>query len=427
MHVPEMMPAEIGIDRLLAAELLGSLKKTLETGVLKSAAAATASVHPQPTDCSIASSCPLSGIQCSCHIGFYSNEQVICNLLHMAVQLSLFRPPTQSQHTEPPSDEEQRLLGWKTDAAQQQGEPVSEASCQTEPPARSKPEVFESKCVGVRIGGGYHLAMQEGPFRKRNQTGSRARSSSAGPAVARQEVAFETAVHTGFGDHPFAHGAAPEAMPASRYSVGSYDPSEGWHTPKAPESNQSACQAGHLYRVLKPVQHRHEIEPPLSESQPISTSILLDGKLVTPSQDLHFEKVASPAASTREGDTPPSPRSQASCECSLVRTLSQGSQASSECHSASDDHCQRMAWRSPEELASAWYPESALPSSATLSVTMSPGRPRPRLPTGKRRPSSAGAIRRSESGPLRSRSIEGNSKKEVNCTPRIGHRVSQVR
>lgn len=409
--LPQTIYQGVGSDQLLASELFNSLRKTLETGVLRCAAA-----KEQFSDCSIAASCPLSGLGASYHIGFYSNEQVICNMLHMAVQLALYRRPTCTQVTEPPSEEEQRLLGWKADASEQQGGVVTEACCQTEPPVRQKPEVFESKCVGVRIGGGYHITKQEGPLEnlkreRRQRTGSHCRSSSVGVVTDtyQSNEALEAAVHIGFPDHPFAHGAVPEDMPASRYRVGKYDPSEGWHGPSTSQSKQSLSQSAHLYRVLRPVQHMHETEPQhetesahcLSQSQPVTRA----------SEDLchnsQVRKNVSPPSSTCAGDSPPSPCSHAASDCD------------------SDNHHSAMAWRSPEELAAAWYPDQTLPSSTSISVTLSPGRPRPRVPSGKRRPSSAGAIRPSSAGAIcrqgrqaqecssaRTHSMDGRSRKE---------------
>jgi hypothetical protein len=178
----------------------------------------------------------------------------------------------------------------------------------------------------------------------------------------------------------------PEDMPASRYRVGEYEPNEGWHGPKASQSKQSLSHPAHLYRVLKPVQHKPDFEPehagliengrPLSQSQPISSQS--DSACMA---HPHIQRFVSPSASTRAGDSPPSPRSQAASECD------------------SDEHHRGMAWRSPEELAASWYPDHALPSST--SVTLSPGRPRARLPSGRRRPSSAGAIRPSSAGAIR--------------------------
>lgn len=393
--------------------------------MLRTATSAIALQEQQPTgigQSDIATHCSLSGIQSSCHVGFYSNEQVICNLLHMAVQLALFRRPACTQHTEPPTEEEQRFLGWKADAEEQQGGAVSEACCQTESQVRPpKPEVLESKCVGVRIGGGYHLTRQEGPLEtlrreRRQQDRMKVRSSSVGPAATDQNGTLEAAVHAGFGDHPYAHGAAPEDMPASRYRVGTYDPNENWQAPKAPQSKQCLSQSAHLYRVLKPVKHEVESggttesghlasQHPLSQSQP-RTFLASD---LNVSQGTNSVKIESPEASTHEGDTPPSPRSQ----------------EESECDSGLDGyHHHGTTWRSPEEVAAAWCPDPA------LSVTMSPGRLRPRIPSGKPRPSSAGAVRKQaqDGSSARTHSIDNASKKEGDSTTRGRRRDSlQVR
>jgi len=119
----------------------------------------------------------LAAAKCTCHVGYYSNTQVIANLMHLIVQLSLFStPPVQDQGVQSGN-----MLGVKTAGSQAQPD-VKHRSCETETsvaedqgtqtaavqaidqctqagraPKPLLPDPVPQATMGVRIGGGYHV------------------------------------------------------------------------------------------------------------------------------------------------------------------------------------------------------------------------------------------------------------------------------
>jgi len=188
------------------------------------------------------------------------NEQVICNLLHLAVQLAIFGGPkcTTEQSTEPPSEAEQRRLGWKADATCQETPAAAEVSTQTVPAREARARSMErpEKTIGVRIGGGYHV-VQHVKESSGKQNAKRVQSASRERFA---QYRNDETIHSSYEGHPFAHGAAPEGMPASRFHVASLSAANPDHP--LPEQ---------LYRVLQPVGHQDAAQgsaPPATPTAP---------------------------------------------------------------------------------------------------------------------------------------------------------------
>lgn len=262
-----------------AAELLASLRHTLHVGV--------SIAHQRLTPEAEMVSGGLKSIMnysCHCGYGFFSNEQVIANLLHIIVNLALFNTssstPTTSKTTDPPSEEEQRELGWKADAAEGPEAPTmvdadSQANvCNPNKKMKQRERSIDKgpgSRYGVRIGGGYHLVKPEKEEIEIEETWERARSDS--PAEERlREYSANQKMHreANASHHPYAHGAPSEATPASRFIVGAYsslEMSKYYERPSLRASEESPSPgprrgsgAGcpvNLYRVLRPAHGPH--------------------------------------------------------------------------------------------------------------------------------------------------------------------------
>mmetsp|Transcript_34316 Transcript_34316/g.94597 ORF Transcript_34316/g.94597 Transcript_34316/m.94597 type:complete len:399 (+) Transcript_34316:55-1251(+) len=299
-HVP---PATVaGAKAKEATDLLVVLRGTLEAGARAAAERLGAQISGVAAG-GVAGG--FSEMHCSCHVGFYSNEQVICNLLHLVVQLALFSrsPPVTDGHTEPPSEEEQRQIGWKADASATAFPAAVEIEVQTERPARSQSAERGDRILGVRIGGGYHVVAQHRNAAGNARGGSRAQSCTLAERVS--EYRTDPVIHSSYESHPFAHGAASDCMSATRFRVGTYSMIES----DRPGPEQ-------LYRVLKPAAHDVPAaavgaEPPPGEAQ---SSDSRDMPWWTPS--------ASSLQATREPTlcTPSASSSQANLSLSTVQS-----------------------------------------------------------------------------------------------------------
>eukprot|EP00929_Paragymnodinium_shiwhaense_P106618 TRINITY_DN72147_c0_g1_i3.p1 TRINITY_DN72147_c0_g1~~TRINITY_DN72147_c0_g1_i3.p1 ORF type:complete len:399 (-),score=81.22 TRINITY_DN72147_c0_g1_i3:145-1341(-) len=241
-----------------AAELLCALRSTLDFKTREVAQrvveaqgkAAAAMLQTWPSS--------LSAVECSCSIGAYTNAQVIGNLLHLVVQMALFRQPSASVGVDPPSEAEQRSLGWKHDADVSAQPAVSECGSQAGPsclrgsmndpfsrrgqsarPQSAQRSRSRDTPGGVRIGGGYHVI---------GKTAVRSNSSGAVSRVNDYRKDDE-ALHGHHQPHAFAHGAVPEGMPGSRYHVGMYSLMHSYAVEPA-----RAGGLTQLYRVLSPAE-----------------------------------------------------------------------------------------------------------------------------------------------------------------------------
>lgn len=210
-----------------------------------------------------------------CQVGVFSNEHVIKGLLYLVAQLALFGrpPPTTSRGTEPPSEAEQRLLGWKADSAEQATVGGVEIATQTgvgicnnteDRQDRQARGTSAERKVGVRIGGGYHvIAHQQAADTAVQHAGKAAHqvhshhSGRCCDGVTATQYCREELLHSSYDEHPFAHGAAPDAMKAKRFSVGTYT---------------DTGNRGQLYRVLRPTTPHTYDSPPLSPQQRCSSS-----------------------------------------------------------------------------------------------------------------------------------------------------------
>lgn len=178
---------------------------------------------------------------CSCHIGFYTNSQVIANLMHLIVQLALF-PRAQT------SDAELQVNSRSAHVADQFVEAsleTAEAGIQVEPRQNvntqrvASPSHSPSRSVGVRIGGGYHIVAAEEA------------SEEAGRSLSPNRRSND--------QHAYALGAISKRTPLSRYSIGTYAKGTmfgeravaGSPSKSASTQYRSDIQYG-LYRVLKP-------------------------------------------------------------------------------------------------------------------------------------------------------------------------------
>jgi len=96
----------------------------------------------------------LNGAQFAVHVGYHSNQQVICHLLHLVVQLALF-PHKQTFNF---TDQKGCALNELVCDGMQAAPTMAETETQTPPPpAPPPPPPKVGPHVGVRIGGGYHL------------------------------------------------------------------------------------------------------------------------------------------------------------------------------------------------------------------------------------------------------------------------------
>eukprot|EP00746_Dinoflagellata_sp_MGD_P054773 gnl/MRDRNA2_/MRDRNA2_23936_c0_seq1.p1 gnl/MRDRNA2_/MRDRNA2_23936_c0~~gnl/MRDRNA2_/MRDRNA2_23936_c0_seq1.p1 ORF type:complete len:473 (-),score=73.58 gnl/MRDRNA2_/MRDRNA2_23936_c0_seq1:51-1469(-) len=265
---------------LAAAELLASLRHTLQVGV----SMALQRLHPEAEVTT--SLRHLNKFNCSCHVGFYSNEQTICNLLHLIVQLALFNEANTAKNhagTEPPSEEEQRALGWKADAAEGPEPPtVVEAETQADvftAPKKKKRPADPSPTAGrygVRIGGGFHIvAPSNVEEHEVEDTCDRARSESPIAEERLKEYSQDYNMHQATAKgHLYAQGAPSDATPASRFVIGAYTNVEmsKYHDRSSLRSGSPGRTSGgghpiQLYRVLRPAQgheyvHSQEVPPP---------------------------------------------------------------------------------------------------------------------------------------------------------------------
>jgi len=96
----------------------------------------------------------LKGAQFAVHVGYHSNQQIICHLLHLVVQLALF-PHKQTFNF---TDQKGCALNELVCNGMQAATTMAETETQTPPPpAPPPPPPKVGPHVGVRIGGGYHL------------------------------------------------------------------------------------------------------------------------------------------------------------------------------------------------------------------------------------------------------------------------------
>jgi len=96
----------------------------------------------------------LKGAQFTVHVGYHSNQQIICHLLHLVVQLALF-PHKQTFNF---TDQKGCALNELECNGMQAAPTMAETETQTPPPpAPPPPPPKVGPHVGVRIGGGYHL------------------------------------------------------------------------------------------------------------------------------------------------------------------------------------------------------------------------------------------------------------------------------
>eukprot|EP00931_Biecheleriopsis_adriatica_P119788 TRINITY_DN94982_c0_g1_i1.p1 TRINITY_DN94982_c0_g1~~TRINITY_DN94982_c0_g1_i1.p1 ORF type:complete len:344 (-),score=48.39 TRINITY_DN94982_c0_g1_i1:68-1099(-) len=111
--------------------------------------------------------------KCTCHIGHYTQSQIIANLLHLAVQLAMFpaaagRPTTEQACQTTPDQSIQTTEDVGCQASCQTAEEAVQTSkeqacqtseeqeCQTEP----VPGKIEYSTQAVRVGGGFHIVRQ---------------------------------------------------------------------------------------------------------------------------------------------------------------------------------------------------------------------------------------------------------------------------
>jgi len=195
----------------------------------------------------------LKGAAFSGHIGFHSNQQVICHLLHLVVQLALFPqgPMTNATHQVGCP-----FSGLLQKEAQTDPKPILERAMQTDPEPAPPPPRNYGPCVGVRIGGGYHLfhapdeSSGPGPRASSSASGraspsptSREKSPSAQQRPLLEEMANETVRLSAAdvttpppcprefldetGQNMYSFGARSEATRHDRFRVGAYVPSAG--------------------------------------------------------------------------------------------------------------------------------------------------------------------------------------------------------
>lgn len=140
--------------------------------------------------------------KCHCHIGYYSNAQMIGTLLHLAVQLALFPNAPVAEASTQVGAVEASEAGWTREAKMQVGVETSEAEQQCPSPRKPvqppdcvpditdditelRGEWQEFANAGVRIGGGYHLFRQPGhrsqsPGRRPHDSNAAQRAVSLG-------------------------------------------------------------------------------------------------------------------------------------------------------------------------------------------------------------------------------------------------------
>lgn len=96
----------------------------------------------------------LKDAQFACHVGYHSNQEIICHLLHLIVQLALF-PHKQTFNF---TNQKGCALNELECNGMQAAPTLAESETQTPPPpAPPPPPPKVGPHVGVRIGGGYHL------------------------------------------------------------------------------------------------------------------------------------------------------------------------------------------------------------------------------------------------------------------------------
>eukprot|EP00927_Polykrikos_kofoidii_P049519 TRINITY_DN43570_c0_g1_i1.p1 TRINITY_DN43570_c0_g1~~TRINITY_DN43570_c0_g1_i1.p1 ORF type:complete len:471 (+),score=43.00 TRINITY_DN43570_c0_g1_i1:42-1454(+) len=258
----------------------------------------------------------LAVAECSCFVGFYTNAQVIANLLHLVVQLSLFpwpertetsvqigahtmsssaqtdtpvkratapalTPPASAPPSRPPSVPPQRASAPKPSPPKavlpKKKIPVRRRTPQKEEverrapsppreippkeiprsPPRSPPSYNgeDGSHMGVRIGGGYHISPRLSPMEQLN-VASQARTRSRSPSPSR------TMHERSSDEDTFGMGLPTYCVPPERFAVGAYAPSSN-HVEKVitHDARQAAVHDSlrdhknlNLYRVLKPHQ-----------------------------------------------------------------------------------------------------------------------------------------------------------------------------
>lgn len=275
------------LQGLLSAELLASMRHTLQVGV----SMALQRLNPEAHMVSGLHS--LHKVNCSCHVGFYSNEQTIGNLLHLIVQLALFSSTNTAKNhaaTNPPSYDEKQELGWIAEAREgpeaatapcyrplgfaEVADAEAQASVPKHPPKKKpdRPNADHSPGrYGVRIGGGYHIVQTQNTDEDDEETYERARSESPVADERLKEYSQDYNMHratprTVHREHPYAHGAPSDATPASRFVIGAYsNVMEMAHHDRGPKRSGSPGRISgggnpvNLYRVLRPAQgHEHD-------------------------------------------------------------------------------------------------------------------------------------------------------------------------
>eukprot|EP00931_Biecheleriopsis_adriatica_P101439 TRINITY_DN76577_c0_g1_i1.p1 TRINITY_DN76577_c0_g1~~TRINITY_DN76577_c0_g1_i1.p1 ORF type:complete len:541 (-),score=87.43 TRINITY_DN76577_c0_g1_i1:320-1942(-) len=167
---------------------------------------------------------------CSCHVGFYSNHQVIANLLHLIVQLSLF-PRCGTRDSELQVGSRSARIAEHGVSTQDGMAGVADVCVQTSWTQRNAGRPRECLHDGgshaVRIGGGYHIVYDQD-----GDTSGRSASPNRGDVD----------------QHAYAHGAPSHHTPLSRYSVGTYFTGSMYDEPSHTGQNRPHG----LYRVLKP-------------------------------------------------------------------------------------------------------------------------------------------------------------------------------
>eukprot|EP00927_Polykrikos_kofoidii_P038790 TRINITY_DN33214_c0_g1_i1.p1 TRINITY_DN33214_c0_g1~~TRINITY_DN33214_c0_g1_i1.p1 ORF type:complete len:474 (-),score=59.74 TRINITY_DN33214_c0_g1_i1:314-1690(-) len=249
------------------SELLAILLGALEAGLRGvSQRLDDCDEHGASMFCSAGAAASFTSAHSSCRVGLFSHERVICSLLQLAIQLALFRSPTESQHTEPPTEAEQRLLGWKADAEEQAVAEVAEASVQMTEQANqahnnqsqtnqlrahqahglATGRSAEMSHGGVRIGGGYHVVAHSQAAA--HAPGVCERSKSATDRL--HEYRRDEVIHSSLDENGFAHGAASDTLPADRFRVGVYCMTDGQTHDDPPRHGPTQ-----LFRVLQPATH----------------------------------------------------------------------------------------------------------------------------------------------------------------------------
>jgi len=261
-------------------EVFATVRDTLQ----RSAEKATQNINQTLESCDDAISSlqavNLGKSTCSVSIGFHTNCQVICHLLHLATQLAMFQKPIPT-YTQTSQTKQINSRG----IADINSRGIADRAMS---PKRETP----SDCVGVRIGGGYHiLGLADKTVRSPPSTPAANNSSKSGngeaspPATplsrnSSRDQLSACSPHSKNIDHKYAFGAPSEASQPERYNVGAYV--QGTHCVEeiVHDENTKCMRVGesvhadkegnrplHLYRYLKSSPYEQDFAAPIPETQ----------------------------------------------------------------------------------------------------------------------------------------------------------------